>query len=321
MITWGINALNHGSSIAVVHGGNLTYWSKDASSDQLSSNMIREAIDAGGYRGPETIAWYERPWLKKSRQAFAGQWEAARDLSVLPSRYIRKANLNYARVKYVPHHQSHAAAGFLTSPFEEAAVVVLDAIGEWECASIWHGKGQELKKVWSVSYPNSLGLFYSAFTKLVGYTPIKEEHLLQKLAESGNALPYQSAVMNYWTAPMRARINLHRGVWDWPMPEAMEDSHRADLAAAVQAEFEHQAFSVMLKAQRLVPSRNLVYMGGCAMNSRFNRKYLNDMWHGVWSLSDPGDGSSSIGAALTVAKCRVRLKENVVNHLDLKYNS
>jgi carbamoyltransferase len=175
MITWGINALNHGSSLSVFSGDQLVI-NESCSTDQLDPKLIHRAFN---YGGPDRIYWYEQPWIKKARQLYAGQYSRAFDMSVLPRKYINDLRIHYSPIIYTPHHASHAAAGYYTSPFDHCAVVVLDAIGEFECASIWEGKHGELRKVWTRSYPNSLGLFYSAFTDLLGLTPIKDEKMLE----------------------------------------------------------------------------------------------------------------------------------------------
>ena len=322
MITWGINALNHDASIAVFCGDELRFWKRSteytgvAGDDQLNSNLIRDAIRASGERGPETIIWYERPWIKKSRQAFAGQWGWALDLDELPSRYLKNFNLGYAKIKYIPHHLSHAAAGFLTSPFDQATVVVLDAIGEWESASIWQGNGTKLTKVWGRNYPTSLGLFYSAFTHLIGLIPVREEHKLQQLSNSGDPDRFYNRVKSYWRLDWTVRSNLHKGVKDWgTVPE--ED--KADIAAAVQRVFEEQAQEVMHWAKILGASDNLVYMGGCAMNSQFNQT-LTDQWQGIWSLPIPGDSSSAVGAVLYDRKLRLLWDGPLAKNIPLMYN-
>jgi carbamoyltransferase len=207
----------------------------------------------------------------------------------------------------MPHHKSHAAAGFLTSPFEEATIVVLDAIGEWESATIWSGKGTELTKLWSRSYPTSLGLFYSAFTDLIGLRPLGEEHVLQQWSSLGDEKRYAKDVATYWNKNWELTRNLHKGVTDWPH-EIKTDQDRHDIAAAVQLIFEYQADWVMLKARQLSTSKNLVYMGGCAMNSKYN-KYMSMQWDDIWTLSVPGDASSSLGAALYYQQARVQLNE------------
>lgn len=308
MITWGINALNHDISVAVFEGSELKGFETVKGIDR-ESGIIRRALDASSGRGPNVIAWYERPWLKKTRQLYAGQYDAAFDMSVIPRKWLKSQNLSYAKIEYYPHHKSHAAAGFFTSPFDQATIVVLDAMGEWESASIWQGCGTDLKKIWSRNYPNSLGIFYSAFTQLIGYKPVSEEHLLQRDSELGNPNKYYDLVKAYFDGVVSLRYNLHCGVLDWPRPIA-SNQDKLDIAAAVQRVFEEQADMVMLMARRLSDSRNLVYMGGCAMNSKYN-KYLSTQWDNVWTLPSPGDPSSAIGAALLSLNTRITLPRHI----------
>jgi carbamoyltransferase len=297
MIAWGVNALNHGSSLAVFKDGSL--WSNQAgSSDELDSKIITDALHVGA---PDRIFWYERPWIKKARQLRAGQWHRALDMTVLPRKYMKAQH--YAPITYTPHHASHAAAGYYTSPFNHCAVVVLDAIGEFECATIWQGLHGEMKKVWSRSYPNSLGLFYSAFTDLLGMTPIQDEYLLQKMAEKGDPQHYKYDVRNYMGGLLEAGKNMHKGILDWPH-NITNEQDRYDIAAAVQAEFESQIDYIMNTAQLLTNADCLVYMGGCAMNSRANKLIVEPKFKYIWSLPNPGDPSSSVGAVLYHTKQR-----------------
>ena len=312
MITWGINALNHGSSLSVVRDNELIFHKFDKH-DELERTTITSAMK---YGGPSKIFWYERPWLKKLRQLKAGQYSEAINMSVLPKKYINDIGIHYAKITYTPHHASHAAAGYYTSPFDHCAIVVLDAIGEFECATIWEGKDNKLSKVWSRSYPNSLGLFYSAFTKLIGYTPIIEEFKLQEDSYLGNPYHYYTEVSSYFSGTLRMTENLHRGVIYWPY-DITTQQNRLDIAAAVQKVFEEQVDSIMSEAKRLTGSDNLVYMGGCAMNSRYN-KCLNDRWSRIWSLPNPGDPSSSLGAILYHTRQRISAdKLGVVKHLEV----
>jgi len=312
MIAWGINALNHGSSLAVFKEGKLV--SQTISKyDELDSSQTVPALN---YGSPDRIFWYERPWIKKARQLYAGQYSTAADMSVLPKHHLKQ--FKYATISYTPHHASHAAAGYYTSPFNHCAIVVLDAIGEFECASIWQGLHGEMKKVWSRSYPHSLGLFYSAFTKLIGLEPIKQEHLLQQMSEQGDPKRYLAEVQSYIDYTVQLTHNLHRGVLDWPYPiNTLQD--QCDIAAAVQRVFEDQVSAVMLKAKQLIDTDSLVYMGGCAMNSAANKKFVEPRFKYRWSLPNPGDPSSSIGAVLYHTKQRVwDYKWDPVKHLEIK---
>lgn len=311
MITWGINALNHGSSLSVFANGRLSMF-EECASDRLDKDVIHRAFN---YGGPSKIFWYEQPWVKKARQIKAGQWNRVFDFKDMPGSYIKDLKVPYASVRYTPHHASHAAAGYYTSPFNHCAVVVLDAIGEFECATIWNCMHGEMKKVWSRSYPNSLGLFYSAFTQLIGYKPLAEEHLLQRDSELGDPRKYLFQVRKYFDGVLSLNTNFHKGVHGWP--EIMTQQDRYDIAAAVQQVFEEQVDMVMLTARRLTGSDCLVYMGGCAMNSKYN-KQLPNQWKYVWSLPNPGDASSSVGAVLYHTQQREwQWKFGVVKHLEI----
>lgn len=311
MIHWGVNALNHGSSLAVFKDG-LLLSNQDSSSDELDSKIITDALHVGA---PDRVFWYERPWIKKARQLYAGQWERALDINVLPRRHLKAQH--YAPITYTPHHGSHAAAGYYTSPFNHCAVVVLDAIGEFESATIWNCAHGEMKKVWSRGYPHSLGLFYSAFTQLCGMTPIKDEYLLQQMSDQGDPMRYYYDVLTYMDTLVNARKNMHRGIQDWPHP-INNLSDQCDIAAAVQTVFTEQVHLVMEKAKELTGADSLVYMGGCAMNSKTNKIVVESKFKYRWSLPNPGDPSSSIGAVLYHTKQRIQKYDfGVAKHLTI----
>jgi carbamoyltransferase len=311
MIQWGINALNHGSSLAVFKDG--VFQKATISTDnELPSDVIRSALDHGS---PDRIYWYENPWLKKARQIYAKQYDTAFTLSNLPSRYLKRARIDYAPVTYTQHHASHAAAGYYTSPFNHCAIVVIDAIGEFECATIWEARYGEMKKVWSAKYPNSLGLFYSAFTKLLGLTPIRDEYLLQKMAEQGDPKRFRNDLSVYFKpGPVAVDYNFHRGVLNWS-PEPASVQEQCDIAAAVQERFEIEIYKVMYRAKTLTNADCLVYMGGCAMNSAANTRFVEPEFKYRWSLPNPGDPSSAIGAVAYHTKQRIRQDWAPVKHL------
>jgi carbamoyltransferase len=164
-----------------------------------------------------------------------------------------------------------------------------------------------MRKVWSRNYPNSLGLFYSAFTQFLGLTPIKDEHLLQKMAEQGDGKDWLSYIGSYFNPGelLELNTNFHRGVLHWDHNTLTTLQEQCDVANAVQTVFEEQINLVMLKAKELTNADCLVYMGGCAMNSAANKKYVEPKFEYIWSLPNPGDASSSIGAVTYHTKQRV----------------
>ena len=302
MIQWGINALNHGSSLAVFKDGEFK-GDMISKEDNLYPEMYKHFLEYHGT--PDHIFWYEDPWLKKARQIYAKQYKTAMDMSVLPKRKLKQWGLGYAPVTYTPHHASHAAAGYYTSPFNHCAIVVLDAIGEFDCASIWQGLHGEIKKVWSARYPHSLGLFYSAFTKMMGLTPIRDEYILQQMAAQGDPGRFRKDVSTYFgPGTVELAYNFHRGVGNWDIGGwTVQD--QCHLAAAVQERFEIEVAKVMYKAKELTGADCLVYMGGCAMNSATNKNEVEPKFKYIWSLPDPGDASSSIGAVAYHNKQRI----------------
>lgn len=312
MITWGINALNHGSSLAVFAGQDLVKF------ETFKENIIdkKEIWHSLNWGGPSTIYWYERPYIKKLRQLTAGQFSDAFDTSVIPRKYLNDNNLKYAKLKYTPHHASHAAAGYYTSPFNKCVVVVLDAIGEFECGSIWAAENGRLKKIWGRDYPHSLGLFYSAFTKLIGYQPISEEYKLQSDSELGDRNRYYDKVRKYIFETSVLTYNFHRGVRNWD-EEITCDQDRYDIAAAVQRVFEEQISLIMSYARSTVGTDSLVYMGGCAMNSLANKRVVEPNFKNIWSLPNPGDASSSIGAVLYHTRQKIKWHQGIAKHIQI----
>ena len=313
MIQWGVNALNHGSSLAVFKDGEFV-GDIINKANELCPDMYYRFVEQ--YGTPDRIYWYEDPWLKKARQVYAKQYKTAMDMSVLPKRKLKEWGLGYAPVTYTPHHASHAAAGYYTSPFNHCAIVVLDAIGEFECATIWEAKHGEIKKVWSARYPNSLGLFYSAFTQMMGLTPIRDEYILQQMAMQGDPKRFRSSIDLYFSkgGPISLDYNFHRGVLNWSA-ELMSLQELCDLAAAVQERFEIEVSKVMYKAKELTGANSLVYMGGCAMNSAANKNVVEPMFKYIWSLPDPGDASSAMGAVMYHTKQRIQIDCAPVKHI------
>lgn len=210
----------------------------------------------------DKIAFYENTLLKQTRQLFAGQGLKPKRSSYDVSFY---------------HHQSHMAAAYYTRPFEEEPVcVVIDAIGEWDTASIWY-KG---KKKWSMKYPKSLGLFYSAITKYVGLKPMEDEYILMGMAAYGKPQVNMDYVFEQ---------NLHKGLGNIVL-----GSHEYHIAASAQYKLEVEIFKIMNKAKKY--SEYLCYGGGVALNCVANSK-IRLMFKDMWIMPNPGDCGSSLGAA------------------------
>ena len=184
MITWGVVANSHDASIAVANVGasdTKVLWAglaKDFSGvpndPHLNSGLIDKAKSFGE---PSSIIWYERPMLKTARQWLAGQGILLKENNI--RRYLKEYDLEHP-IKYIQHHNCHAAYAYYTQPYDECAVICLDSIGEFETLTIWQGKNNNLKKLHSQRYPHSLGLFYSAMTQRLGLVPQRDEYLVSQ---------------------------------------------------------------------------------------------------------------------------------------------
>ena len=307
MITWGISANSHNAAVAVFLDEKLVFaseserFSKIKNDPDLHPALINHIKDK--YGSPDLVCWYEKPWLKTLRQLSSGQGIQDNDIK----KYLKKFNID-ARIKTFGHHESHAAAGYYTSEFDNACIVVLDAIGEFVTTSIWQGAGNKITKLMQLEYPNSLGLFYSAMTQRCGLKPNEEEYILMGMAALGNPNRLTRDILNDFVQfpnddyqhPFRIKQNLHRGCKDW-RPELSLPHDHMDIAAATQQVYEMAFERVLQTAISLSGSKNLVLMGGCALNCSANPiayKYFDN----VWIMPAPGDNGSAIGAVLAHKK-------------------
>jgi carbamoyltransferase len=267
----------------------------------------------------DIIAYYERPFWHNTQRIVSGQ----RPLGpwTLTGTLMSQLNDWYDRIMprkclSFSHHLSHAAAGFQTSPFQEAAVVVIDAIGELDTISIyqaWYddqGRAQ-YKRLWRQGYPHSIGLFYSAVTQAVGLKPMEEEYITMGMAAYGSKLGAAYLMDQVVTDQQDIRFykNLHVG---FDEDETTSISNE-DLAAAAQEVTERLIMNVIRRARRLVHSDNLVYMGGVALNCVANAR-LGGTYDRIWIMPCPGDAGSSLGAAALALGRKVHWCDAFLGH-------
>jgi carbamoyltransferase len=136
---------------------------------------------------------------------------------------------------------------------------VLDAIGEFNTSTIWTGEGNKIKLKYKQNYPVSFGLFYSAFTQLIGLMPNQEEYIMMGMAAYGNPERYAPKVSKYFLRHDIQKYNFHRGIIDWD--ETITEKDKFDIAAAVQYVYELRLAEFMKMAKDLTGKSNLVFMG------------------------------------------------------------
>ena len=281
----------------IMFAGHAERYSGIKNDAQLNKDLI---VDALRYGVPDSIAWYEKPWLKRSRQLYSGEWRKAFDFSNTPEKMIKDLLPWPMNINYHGHHLCHAAAGFQTSPFDRAKCVVVDAIGEWDTISVWDAHYDrtgtaQYQKVWSQRYPHSIGLYYSAVTQYVGLKPMEDEYILMGMAAYGKEyLTSYEENLNLVADTNNIEFvdNMHTGL---PADTfAGTGCTEFDIAAGAQKVVEQLLMSII--SQHVGMGNNLVFMGGVALNCVANSllsTYVRDMW----IMPNPGDCGSSLGAA------------------------
>jgi carbamoyltransferase len=216
-----------------------------------------------------------------------------------------------ARFRFVDHHVAHAISAYAYSGFDDAAVLVLDGRGAWEATSLWRGIGGKLEHLWTIPWPNSLGLFYAQFTQYLGFHPYSDEWKVMGLApygEPGTNLrefivpddnPYRVAaktLIGRDSAPcaaIEARLGPKR------QPESEIDARHKNLAFAVQDACEQAMMTLARAAVKETGCRNLCLAGGVALNSKGNGKILaSGIVDRIFVQPAAGDDGACLGAAL-----------------------
>lgn len=287
MLILGVNETSHDASVSLIKDGEILFaghaerYSKQKNDWYINNDLIKDALS---YGQPDHIAYYEKPVLKASRLVLkggSGEWKPRFKLPGIPR-------------KSFSHHYSHAAAGYYTSSFNDAVIVVLDAIGEYNTSTIWVGEGNKISLKYKQNYPVSFGLFYSAFTQLIGLMPNQEEYIMMGMAAYGDWKRYYKEVDEYFPKYHQQKYNFHKGINDWGMNISEQD--KFDIAAAVQVVYEQRLNEFMRMAKEVTGKKNLVFMGGCALNSSANTLLWN-IFDMIWIMPNPGDAGSSLGAA------------------------
>jgi len=241
------------------------------------------------------------------------------------------------KVTFVDHHDSHLAAAFYTSPFDHAAVVTMDGVGEYETAVIAIGRGAAIERRLAISLPHSIGLLYSAFTAFLGFEVNEGEYKVMGMAAFGepryydavrklvtlrddggfeieqscfefltpSQLPYTDEFLRRFGTPREPeadfavqRSDLPDNLTDAEAAEILRSSrHYADLAASVQRCTEELMLHVVAKASAIAGTRNVCLAGGVALNSLANGRLIRECGYNLFVHPAAGDAGNAIGAA------------------------
>jgi len=297
----------------------------------------------------EYIGFYEKPFIKFERVLFQHlemfPLSLKTFLSSIPSwineklrvvRVIRK-KLGYRKdILFIEHHMAHAASSFLISPFEKAAILTTDGVGEWTTTTYGIGKKNKIHLMKEIKFPNSLGLLYSTITAYLGFSVNNSEYKVMGLSAHGTmdrkSNPYYEKLKKVIDIKEDGsyRLNMDYFVYHYKdrMPsqklcellngqirksESDVEQRHKDIAAALQLILEDVMTKMLNYIYKITKQENIVLSGGVALNSVYNGKILkNTKFKKVWIHPDPGDGGTSIGVASYIYHTILGKKRNFV---------
>jgi carbamoyltransferase len=339
----GISAHYHDSAAALVIDGAIVAAAQEERFTRRKHdpgfplNAARYCLREAGIGASEihAVAFYEKPMVKFERlletylayapDGFASFREAIpvwANLKIDLPASIREAlgGEFSGDVLLVDHHESHAASAFYPSPFDEAAILTLDAVGEWTTSSIGFGRDHQISLTHETRFPHSLGMLYSAFTYYTGFKVNSGEYKLMGLAPYGRprfadvirdrlveigedgSVVLDMAYFNYCQGLTMTSERFHDLFGGPPRPpESLITQKEMDLAASIQAVCEEAVLRAGRFAHRTTGMANLAMAGGVALNCVANGRLLREgPFERIWIQPAAGDAGGSLGAALLV---------------------
>ena len=349
MVILGISAYYHDSAAAIVKDGEIIAaaqeerFTRKKHDSHFPSNAVQYCLQEAGVsiQGLEAIVFYDKPLVKFERLletylSYAPMgfrsFIAAMPIWLKEKLFLKstlkkefsllgncKENL-LPRILFTEHHQSHAASAFFVSPFEKAAVLCLDGVGEWATTSLWIGDGNQLTPSWEITFPHSIGLLYSAFTYYTGFKVNSGEYKVMGLAPYGEPkykdLIYKHLIdvkedgtfrmdmsyFNYATGLTMTNKKFDELFGAPPRkPESPLTQREMDLARSVQEVTEEIMLKLVRAIQKETGLDNLCLAGGVALNCVANGKILKEkVFKNIFIQPAAGDAGGALGAALSI---------------------
>ena len=349
----GLSAFYHDSAACLVVDGNIVAaaqeerFSRKKNDAGFPADAIRFCCHQGGISPAQLdhVVFYDKPFLKFERiletyLAFAPRGFKGFAASApvwLQEKLFQKRNLAdffaqhfgtntdlatdwTAKLLFSEHHLSHAASAFFPSPFEEAAVLTMDGVGEWATTSLAIGKGASLQVLKEIHFPHSLGLLYSAFTSYTGFKVNSGEYKLMGLAPYGQpryadlirqhlidiqpdgSFHLDLRYFEYCTGLSMTNARFHRLFGGPPrQPESLLTQRHMDLAASVQAVTQEVLLKLARDIAKSTGQKNLCLAGGVALNCVANGLLQREgLFEQIWVQPAAGDAGGAVGAALAV---------------------
>ncbi|WP_447963874.1 carbamoyltransferase family protein [Nitrospira sp. Ecomares 2.1] len=346
----GVSAYYHDSAACLIQNGKIVAAAQE-------ERFTRKKHDAGfpnhavefclrqggvGLRGVDYLVFYDKPFVKFERLletylSYApkglGSFLTAIPVWIKEKLFLRtllekafRQVGNFEKKEKLPpllfgeHHESHAAAAFYPSPYEEAVVLCMDGVGEWATTSAWVGRGSQLTPLWEIPFPHSIGLLYSAFTYYTGFKVNSGEYKVMGLAPYGEPKYVKTILdnvvdvkpdgtfrlnMDYfdYCTGLRMTNNKFDAIFGGPprQAESTLTQREMDLARSVQEVTEMVMLRLANSLQQETGLSNLCLSGGVALNCVGNGRVLREgPFSGLWIQPAAGDAGSALGAALNV---------------------
>jgi len=338
----GISALYHDSAAALVVDGTIIAaaqeerFSRVKNDRRFPTSAIRYCLEAGGLDPSQIdfVGYFEKPLLKFDRVVETSCAVAPRGFRPfarsIPSWLKDKLHVTREvwrnlpgftrRVLFAEHHESHAASAFFPSPFEEAAILTLDGVGEWATATVGIGRGNHVELLRELRFPHSLGLLYSAFTYYCGFEVDSGEYKLMGLAPYGEPTYVDLITRHLVDVKPDGSLWLDMSYFDYShglrmtsekfhqlfggpprAPGAPTEQRHLDLAASVQQVTEEIVLRMVRHVHEQTGLRNLCLAGGVALNAVANGRIVRESpFEGLWIQPAAGDAGGALGAALFV---------------------
>jgi carbamoyltransferase len=360
----GISAFYHDSAAALITDGRIVAaaeeerFTRKKFDSRFPRNAVQYCLDEAGIAlgGVDHVVFYDKPFLKFERLletylAFAPRGFRSFRMALpiwLKEKLFQKRLLLHELERMAPdddwdkrllfgeHHQSHAASAFFASPFEAAAVLTMDGVGEWATTSLAMGQGNSLSMVKEIHFPHSLGLLYAAFTAYTGFRVNSGEYKVMGLAPYGEPRFAQTILdhlidlkpdgsfrldqtyFNYCTG-----LSMTNGRFDalfGGKPRGESDpltQREMDLAASIQAVTEEVVLRLTRSIATETGAKNLCLAGGVALNCVANGKILRDgKFEKLWVQPASGDAGGALGAALAAYHLHLGQPRLPLNTLD-----
>lgn len=337
----GISAFYHDSAACLVQDGRIVSaaqeerFTRKKQDFSFPVNSINYCLEEGGVavKDLDFVAFYDKPFLKFERilmtyfayapagiRSFVKSMPSWIKQKIWMKEFIRKELRFEGKTIFPEHHESHAASAFFPSPFQEAAILTIDGVGEWATTSYGIGTDNRIDILADINFPHSLGLLYSAFTYYTGFKVSSGEYKVMGLAPYGEPR-YKDLILselmdlkddgsfklnmeyfNYCAGLTMTNKKFHRLFGGPPRkPESLLTQHDMDLARSVQEVTEEVMLRMARHIHKVTGRKNLCLAGGVALNCVSNGRILREgPFENVWIQPSAGDAGGALGAALFV---------------------